>query len=142
MVGTFFSPFSGLLSLQQALESAMDDSFWGSTTSRRGGYPLFNVFRKGETYILKSELPGLKKDELTLEIRDNAVRIAGERRPDFTPNEVSVHRGERSFGRFDRTIKLPVRVDSNKANAEYKNGVLTVTMQQIESDKPRKVSIN
>lgn len=142
MVHTFFSPFSGLLSLQDALERAMNDNFWGMGTARSGGFPMFNVFRKDETFILKAEIPGMKKDDIDLQIRDNTVRVSGERNPDFSPNEVSLHRRERRCGRFDRTIKLPVRVDGDKVNAEYRNGVLTVTLPQIEEDKPKKVAIS
>lgn len=142
MVTYFGTPFERLLSLQDALERAMNFDYFGLSTSNRAGFPPIDVFKDGEDLVLKAEIPGVKKEDVNVEIKEEQIRIHGERKPDFQAAEVSVHRLERPYDRFDRTFTLPFRVDDRGIKAKFEDGVLTVRLPQAETDKPRKIAIN
>ena len=141
MVRGFVDAFGALAAIQSALDNTMDLDYFGQSTTSRGGYPTVNVFKKENDLILSCELPGVVNDDLNIEIKGDLIRLSGERRPDFSREEVSAHRLERKFGRFDRTMKLPFRVDSDKVTANFENGILLINLPQHEADKPRKISI-
>lgn len=130
-----------LLALQRAMERAMSEDFFGFSTTNRGSFPPVSVFKGQDEVLLTAELPGVRKEDLTLEVKNDLLRLAGERRPDYDGNEVSVHRQERSFGRFDRSVKLPFPVDPDKVRATFENGVLSVALPLAEAAKPKKIAI-
>ncbi|MGK5095099.1 Hsp20/alpha crystallin family protein [Deltaproteobacteria bacterium TL4] len=135
------STLDTLLALQDAMERAGRTEYFGSSTTSAGGYPLVNIFDKDGDYVVVAELPGIKKEDLNLEVKENLLRLAGERKIEYG-KEVSGHRIERRPYRFDRTLKLPFRVDQNKIRAEYNNGLLAISLPRAESDKPKQIAIN
>jgi HSP20 family protein len=141
MFANFANAFDTLVKIQNAVEAAKRSDYFGYSTTHRGVYPFINLFQEGDDTILTAEVPGLKKEDIKLEIRDNLLRISGKREIQY-PEKASVHRLERRRYDFDRTIKLPVRVDAGKINAEYKNGILKVVLPRAESDKPKSIEIN
>lgn len=140
-MGNLSNTLNSLLSLQSALDRSMFDDHWGLSRSRRAIFPAVNVFRSGEGYLLKAEISGLSKEDIGLEVKDNTVRIMGDRKPDFSTPESSLHRRERDFGKFDRTIQLPVQIDKDRVEASYDDGILTIMMYQSAADKPAKIDI-
>lgn len=141
MFANFATAFDTLVKFQNAVEAASRSDYFGQSTTQRGGYPFINLFQEGDNTIMTAEVPGLNKEDIKLEIKDNLLRISGKRKVDF-PEKVSAHRLERRNISFDRTIKLPVKVDSTQINAEYKNGILKVVLPRAESDKPKSIEIN
>src|SRR5215467_4625371 len=109
-------------------------------TSGIGAFPQINVFRQGNDFAVVIEMPGVSKDDLGLEVRGNAIRFSGKKLIDYGGN-ASVHRRERVAGSFDRTITLPVQLDADRVTAEYRNGVLILSLPRAESDKPRAIKI-
>jgi HSP20 family protein len=85
-------------------------------------------------------LPGVKKEELTLEAREDVLRLAGARKIEYGEG-CSCHRLERKGLNFDRSMKLPFRIEGGKIQAEFKNGLLMVVLPRAESDKPRQIVI-
>jgi HSP20 family protein len=85
-------------------------------------------------------LPGVDKDGLEIEAKENAIRIAGRKTIQYDEN-ASVHRRERVFGSFDRTIVVPIQIDPDAIRAEMRDGVLALSIPRAERDKPRKISI-
>ena len=136
----FVDPFDTLLRLQRTLDMPNLDDRFGRSTSGAGAFPPVNVFQKGDHFIVMAELPGLDKTSLTLEVRKNHIRLAGQR-PTATADGKSYHRRERAGGDFDRTITLPVPLDSSGAKATYQDGILTVTLPQAEEAKPRMIAV-
>ena len=135
-------PFTTLLGLQRAMESVMGSSDWfGSRTSGSGAFPLVNVFNDGDDFVLVAELPGVKKEDLNIQVRGDAVRIQGKKTIEYHEN-ASVHRRERAAGEFDRTLTLPDQIDATNVGAEYRDGVLTLRLPRAENAKPRTVTIN
>ncbi len=129
-----------LLALQEAMDVTQDTGYFEGTTTNAGVYPPVNIFEKGEDLVLIAELPGIKKEDLQLEVKGKSVRLAGERKIDYGEN-VSYHRIERNSSKFDRTLKLPINVEADHIKAEYKDGILVVTLPRAEADKPKQISI-
>jgi HSP20 family protein len=134
-------PFAALLGLQRAMEGVMGNDWFGSRTSGAGAFPLINVFNDGEDFVLVAELPGVKKEDLDVQVRGDTLRIQGKKAISYDDG-ASVHRRERSAGQFDRTLTLPAEVDAAKVAADYRDGVLTLRLPRAESAKPRTVTIN
>jgi HSP20 family protein len=90
--------------------------------------PQVEAFERGGKVIVRADLPGLNKDDIDVEITNDAIRIRGERRQEREENEEGYYRSERSYGSFYREIPLPSGVNPEEANASFRNGVLEITM--------------
>ena len=135
-------PFEGLLKLQQALANmTAGDSWFTDSISSRGGFPPINIFQQQDNYILVAEIPGIKRDDINVEVHRNKVRISGEKKIDYG-NDVSIHRRERLAGRFDRTFSTPFEIDAGNVKAEYRDGILALYLPRAEHEKPRSVKIS
>jgi HSP20 family protein len=141
MVIRMRDPFATLLAVQQAMDDAMQRDWFGSLTSGRGAVPHVNVFRQGEDFVVTAELPGVKKEDLDVQVKGDTVRIRGKKAIEYA-TDASVHRRERVAGQFDRTLTLPAQLDAEQASADYRDGVLTLKLSCAASEKPRSVSIN
>lgn len=137
----FTSALDTLLALQEAVEAARTSDYFGRSTTSRGTFPSINLFQDGDNTVVMAEVPGVKKDEIQIQIKDNLITISGERKIDY-PEKASVHRVERRGFKFNRTMKLPVKVDVEKVKADYENGILKIVMPRAESDKPKMIDIN
>ena len=137
----FYDTLDTLLAIQKAVDSARNLDLYSNSTTSSGSFPSINLFRKDDDTILTAELPGVKKEDIKLEIKEDLIRISGERRTVY-PEKSSVHRVERESMKFDRSLKLPSRVENNQVKADYSDGVLTVTLPRAERDKPKQISIN
>jgi HSP20 family protein len=133
-------PFEALFNLQQALDAFRQSDWLESGPSGTGPYPPVNAFRKGDDFVLVVEVPGIKKSDLEIQVKDNAIRIAGGKTVDY-PNTVSLHRRERAAGRFDRAVTLPIRIDATGVKAEYHDGILALYLPRAEQDKPRAIKV-
>ena len=139
-MATFPHPFQALLNLQRALESTRRSDWFGSATASRGAFPLVNVFRRGDDFVVTAELPGVDKGELNVQIQQKQLRLAGKKSVDFAEGD-SVHRRERLAGSFDRTITFPGAVDAENAKAEYRDGILRLHIPRSPSERPRSIAI-
>ncbi len=134
------STLDTLLALQEALDVTQDTGYFEGTTTNTGVYPSVNIFEKGGDLVLVAELPGIKKEELQLQVKGNTVRLAGERTINYG-EKISYHRIERNSSKFDRTLKLPINVEADHVKAKYKDGILVISLPRAESDKPRRIAI-
>jgi HSP20 family protein len=134
-------PFAALLAVQRAMENATRSDWFGTLTAGRGAYPPVNVFEENGDFVLVAELPGVKKEDLDVQVKGDTVRVRGKKTVDYA-DDASVHRRERVGGGFDRTLTLPAQIDVAKATADYQDGVLTLRLPRAESEKPRSVTIN
>jgi HSP20 family protein len=105
-----------------------------------GAFPPINVFQQGDDILAIIELPGVDKDNLRIEAKDDTIRISGTKASAYEEG-VSVHRREREFGQFDRTLSVPIKLDPDNIKAEYQNGVLALLLPRAQSDKPRTITI-
>src|SRR5579872_1775767 len=116
----YSDPFETLLRLQHALDSFHRSSWLSTSTSGAGGFPPLNVFSKGDDIVIVAEAPGLKKDDLDIQVKGRTMQIAGAKAVAYG-DRVSHHRRERTTGRFNRSLNLPVEIDAEKIKAEYRD---------------------
>lgn len=141
MITTFADPFEALFNLQRALEGRLASDWLRDQTTSEGPYPPINVFQQGDDILAIIELPGVEKDSLQIQAKENTIRIAGKKSASY-PDGVSVHRRERTFGEFDRTLSLPVGLDPDHIKAEYRDGILALHLPRSERDKPRTIRVS
>lgn len=105
-------------------------------------FPPINLYDDGEAFVVRAEIPGVNKDELEIHATQEALSIRGERKREATQENASFHRRERDYGRFDRSVSLPLPIDPDKIAASYRQGVLEVKLPKAEEMKPRKVTVD
>jgi len=121
------------------LQSEMNRLFDDSAPSH--SFPAVNLWQGRDSVAVTAELPGLSSEDIQLSVTEDTLTIAGERRAAADGEHVSWYRRERPEGRFSRTIELPFRVDPNKVEARFTNGVLEIEMHRPEADLPRRIEI-
>lgn len=99
--------------------------------------PRLEAFQKADRFIVRAELPGLKKDDVQVDVTDNALTIHGERHEEHEEDREGYYHSERQYGQFYRTIPLPEGVIADSARASFKNGVLEVSMQAPPAEATR-----
>ncbi len=107
-----------------------------------GWHPALDVYEDKDNYTVKAELPGMKKEDIHVSLQDGSLSISGERKSETKPEAGEVYRAERYFGRFQRTVTLPTSVAADKVKAQYKNGILTVTLAKTEASKPKQIDVS
>ena len=113
------------------------------STNLLGGWtPAVDVHEQKESFIVKAELPGMKKEDIALSWHDGSLSISGERKSETKHEDSEVCRAERFVGRFQRTLTLPAPVAADKAKAQYKDGILTVTLPKTEEAKPKQIEVS
>jgi HSP20 family protein len=133
-------PFEALFGLQRALDDLRASSWLDASPSGGGAYPPINVFRKGDDFLILTEVPGIKKSDLDVQVRGNVVRVAGTKAIDY-PDRGSLHRRERLAGAFDRMVTIPVEIDPDRVKAECRDGILALLLTRAERDKPKSIPI-
>jgi HSP20 family protein len=134
------NPFGSLLELQRELERSLT----APSLNLEGGaqvFPPVNVFADGDNLVIRAEVPGFKTEEIELTLTRDYLTLTGQRQPDEHAKPGSYHRREREFGSFSRSIQLPNDLDSEKATAQCRNGVLTVRIPKAASAKPRQIRV-
>ena len=140
MITAYADPFDALFNLQRELEARLTSDWLQDSTAGRGPFPPINVFQQGDDVLAIIELPGIDKNDLQVQAKENTIRISGKKSVEY-PEHVSVHRRERVSGEFDRTLSLPVQFDPDAIKAEYRDGVLALFLPRSEKDKPRSIKI-
>ncbi len=103
--------------------------------------PALDAHEDKDKYTVTLEVPGLKKDDIHVSVHDGVLTVSGERKNEKSVKEGTVHRTERFYGKFSRSVSLPAAVSSDKVNAVYKDGVLTVEIPKAEEAKPKTVEV-
>jgi len=141
MIRTFADPFDALFEFQRALESRLESDWLRGATGGRGAFPPINLFQQGDDLVAVLEIPGIDKDALEIEAKNNRIRVSGNKTVAYADN-TSVHRRERLFGAFDRILTMPIQIDPDRIKAEYRDGMLAIFIPRAESDKPRTIAIS
>ena len=104
--------------------------------------PALNITQKEDSLVVTAELPGVTAEDLEITVLGNTFSLQGERKREPLEDGERYIRKERSFGKFERSIELPFSVDSDKVQASFAKGVLTVVLPQAERNKPRKIVVS
>ena len=103
--------------------------------------PAWDIYEDKDTYIVRADVPGLKKEDIGISIEEGQLKISGEHKAGGTPNNGQALRSERFTGSFERTLALPAQVNADKITAQYVDGVLTVTLPKAEEAKKIKIEV-
>lgn len=106
-----------------------------------GWTPAFDVYEDKDNLYVRAELPGMRKEDIDLSMHNGSLSISGERKSEDKLKDAEVYRTERFFGRFQRTITLPTQVAVEKIKAQYKDGILSVTLPKAEEAKPKHIDV-
>ena len=137
------SPFGDLERMRTQLDSLFN-AIGGESGAAIGAgvFPAVNITETTDNYFVRAELPGIKNDDLQLDIKERTLTIAGERKIEKELGEAKYHRREREAGKFSRAIALPGEVDTGNVDASLAEGMLTVRIAKSEKAKPRQIAIN
>jgi HSP20 family protein len=138
-------PLEAMQSLRR-LSTALDEAFGtyeddNGRTITASWYPACDVFEDKDAIKIVAEVPGVKPGDVKLSLENNLLTIRGEKRQQAEERTERVHRYERSYGSFERTFALPSTVDPERIQADYENGVLTVTIPKAERARPREIPV-
>ena len=132
-----FDPFADLLTNRGPHDA--DFASWGGSGR---WVPAVDIFENGkQELVLKAELPDMKREDIQVVFENNTLTLKGERKFDGDVKQEQFHRVERAYGTFSRSFSLPSTVDATRIGAEYKNGVLTVTLPFREEARPRTINV-
>ena len=146
---TRWDPFRELRSIQERMNQAFGNALPALESEEEGEYwpagswaPAVDVADEGGKITVKADLPGLKKDDIKLEIRDNRLHLSGERRTESEEKKDNFYRRERTYGRFQRSFSLPASVDRTKVDARFKEGVLEIELPKREEVQPKMIEVS
>jgi HSP20 family protein len=139
-----WEPFDGLNRIQSRINDLFGESFdrswmnWNSAT----WYPPVDVLENKDSYVLRAELPGMKKEDFNLEVKDGMLTLSGERKSEKTTDGVKYRTVERVEGKFSRSFSLPETVKHDGIQATYKDGILEIHVPKAEEAKPRRIEVS
>ena len=132
----------------QNLQDRFNRMFQDSPLSRPNGdetmtswAPPCDIYEEGDNIVVKTELPGVDRNDIDVQVENNILTLRGERKREKEVKSENLFRTERFYGSFARSFTLPVSVDTEKIRAEYREGVLQVTLPKVEEAKPRKIQV-
>ena len=137
-----WEPAREMMTLREAMDHLFDDAFTRPLTLRDGwSAPAIDMYQTDDEIIVKASLPGVKADEVQINITGEILTIKGETKQVEEKKEKAWHMREQRWGTFERAIALPNEVVADKAKAEFENGILTITLPKAEEVKPKVISI-
>jgi len=141
-----WDPFREMVSLREAIDRLFEESFVrprGWLTIERAGVgtvPL-DIYEEGDNLIVKASVPGIKPEDLNVQVQDNLLTISGETRQEEERKEEHYHLREHRYGRFERSVTLPYPVVADKAEAIFENGVLKLTLPKAEEARRKQIPV-
>lgn len=132
-----WSPLREIMSMRESLDRFFDEP----TKSTAVFHPTVGIRETEKEFIIEADLPGVKEEEIDVEIESDKVILKGERKLENEIKREDYYHLETSYGSFSRMISLPSYVDASKAEAEYKDGVLTISIPKVEEKKSKKLKV-
>ena len=130
------------MTLREAMDRLFDDAFTRPISmSAVSALPAIDLYQTADEIVVKAALPGLKSDDVQISVTGDMITLRGEFKHQDEQKEATWHIRERRSGIFERALRLPTEVQTDKAKADFENGVLTITLPKAEAVKPRTISI-
>jgi len=123
-------------------EASLNDVANGSSNLLGTWNPAVDLYDNKDSVVVRAELPGMKREDIDISLHDGTLSISGERKVEKEYENAETYRSERFVGRFQRTISLPSPVNGEAVSAQYKEGILTVTLPKTEESKPKQIHVN
>jgi len=137
-------PYRGFSTLQDQVNRLFNETFrtHGEESALTTWAPAVDIYETPNELVVKADLPDVNEKEIDVRVENNLLTIRGERKFEKSVSEENYLRVERTYGAFSRSFSLPNTVNAEAIGAEYKNGVLTITLPKREETKPRQVKVN
>jgi len=138
-----WEPVREMMTLREAMDRLFDDAFTRPIAGNGGSVaPAIDLYQTPNDIVIKAALPGLKPEDVQLSVSNDVLTIRGEFKQDGEQKETTYYIHEHRYGSFERSVAIPLAVQTDKAKAEFKNGVLTVTLPKAEAVKPKTINID
>ena len=142
-----WDPFRNMTTLQDRINRIFDE-----TASRSGDYdvevnkcdwrPVVDIYDTQKAIVINAELPGVLKESITLDVKENILTLKGERKSEDEVSQENYYRMERCFGTFERAFTLPATIDAGKITANFKDGMLRIEIPKLQEKKQQQITIN
>ncbi len=138
-----WEPAREMMTLREAMDRLFDDAFTRplSLSGNNWSIPAVDMYQTDNEVVVKAALPGIKADEVQINVTGEVLTIKGETKQESETKEKAYHIREQRWGAFERSIVLPTEVVADKAKADFENGILTITLPKAEEVKPKTISI-
>jgi HSP20 family protein len=123
------------------IQREMNRIFDVNSRGKRYEYPAINIWTDTDKVLVTAELPGYEKKDVDISLTGDMLRIHGSRKAPECKEDECFHRQERNYGVFDRELKMPFAIDQNKVDATFQKGILSISLNRAEEDKPKKIDI-
>ena len=139
-----WEPFAGFGNLRSVFNDLLDENFDRSSArpSTSKWYPAVDVLESKESYLIRTELPGMKREDIKVEVKDGTLVLSGERKSEKPAEGVEYRHAERVAAKFWRSFSLPETVKQDAIEATYKDGILEIRVPKAEEAKPRQIEIS
>lgn len=141
-----WDPFRNVAALQERINKLFQDSFPGAAQQDELALcdwrPTVDIYETEQGIVIKVDLPGVKKEDVSVEIKENLLTLKGERKQDTEVAEENYLRRERCCGSFHRAFSLQYQVSPEMIKAKFKDGVLMVEVPKLEEEKPKQIQVN
>ena len=140
---TRWEPVREMMTLREAMDRLFDDAFTRPINLRDGGLsaPAVDMYQTDDEVVVKAALPGFKADEVQINVTGDLLTIRGEHKAEEEKQEKSWHIREQRWGTFERSVALPTDVVSDRADAAFENGILTIKLPKAEEVKPKTITV-
>ena len=139
---TRWEPAREMMTLREAMDRLFDDAFTRPLSIRDGwSAPAIDMYQTDDEIVVKASLPGFKADDVQINITGDVLTLRGEMKHEDEKKEKAWHLREQRWGSFERSVALPTNVVADQANADFENGVLSITLSKAEEAKPRTISV-
>jgi HSP20 family protein len=140
---TRWEPVREMMTLREAMDRLFDDAFTRPLSHRDGGWsaPAIDMYQTDNEVVVKAALPGFKAEDVQINVTGEVLTIRGEVKREEEQKEKAWHLREQRWGSFERSIALPTDVVSEKAEADFDNGILTITLPKAEEVKPKTITV-
>ncbi len=140
---TRWEPVREMMTLREAMDRLFDDAFTRPINLRDGGSsaPAVDMYQTDDEVVVKAALPGFKADEVQINITGDVLSLRGELKREQEEKDKAWHIREHRWSSFERSVALPTQVKADRANADFENGILTITLPKAEEVKPRTISV-
>lgn len=138
-----WEPAREMMTLREAMDRLFDDAFTRplSLSGNNWSIPAVDMYQTDNEVVVKAALPGIKADEVQINVTGEVLTIKGETKQENETKEKAYHIREQRWGAFERSIVLPTEVVADKAKADFENGVLTITLPKADEVKPKTINI-
>lgn len=138
-----WEPAREMMTLREAMDRLFDDAFTRplSLSGNNWSIPAVDMYQTDNEVVVKAALPGIKADEVQINVTGEVLTLKGETRQENESKEKAYHIREQRWGAFERSIVLPTEVVADKAKADFENGILTITLPKAEEVKPKTINI-